>query len=292
LYISTEAPLATTRLTQLLKTHPYLSSLPAAEKPSLDRILGIQTPDLESQDHILRYQLPVAIQKHGIGLVIIDSVAANYRAEFERAGARAGAAAMARRGAELVQLGAMLRQLARSENIAIVVANQVGDRFTVNPTYTSNPASRSASHNSQNCDLGERPDLKPPMLEPEVTMISPDPLALDHQQRWFTGWGDVQEPPDGRSQDLKTPSLGLVWANQISSRIALIKEPVYNIQPLVTTTNGHDTWNDNEKEIAKWRRWMKVVFAPWAEPTDAVGVEFEIQGSGLKAVARDSAIHP
>ncbi|KAF2491552.1 P-loop containing nucleoside triphosphate hydrolase protein [Lophium mytilinum] len=288
LYISTEAPLATTRLTQLLATNAYLCSLPAAAKPSLDRILSIQTPDLESQDHILRYQLPVAIRKHGIGLVVIDSVAANYRAEFERAGVRAGAAAMARRGTELVQLGAMLRQLARNENIAIVVANQVGDRFTANPSFTTNPTSRNPSHNSQNSNLREKPDMvEVSNQEPEVTLISPDPLALDHQQRWFTGWGDVQPSFDGRTQNLKTPSLGLVWANQISSRLALIKEPVYNTQPLVTTTNGQDTWTDGEKEIVKWRRWLKVVFAPWAAPTDAVGVEFEILGTGLRHVAQE-----
>merc|ERR1712137_1279713 len=80
-YISTEAILSTNRLAQLLASHPALTSLPAAQKPSLSRILSIQTPDLESQEHILRYQLPVAIQKHH---VVLDSVAANYRAEFEK----------------------------------------------------------------------------------------------------------------------------------------------------------------------------------------------------------------
>ena len=104
-YISTEAILSTTRLAQLLSSHPALAPLPADQKPSLSRVLSIQTPDLESQEHILRYQLPVAIEKHDIGLVILDSVAANYRAEFEKQGAGNGAAAMARRGTQLLQLG-------------------------------------------------------------------------------------------------------------------------------------------------------------------------------------------
>ena len=74
----------------MLAANPILSS--ADPQPSLDRVISILTPDLESQDHILRYQLPVAVRRHNVGLVVLDSVAANYRAEFERPGAsRAGA---------------------------------------------------------------------------------------------------------------------------------------------------------------------------------------------------------
>jgi DNA repair protein RAD57 len=83
----------------MLSTHPILVS--ANPKPSLDRIISIVTPDLESQDHILRYQLPVAIRRHSIGLVVLDSVAANYRAEFERPGASKNGANMAKRLAQL-----------------------------------------------------------------------------------------------------------------------------------------------------------------------------------------------
>ena len=99
LYISTESALPTTRLSQMLSTHHILAS--ANPKPSLDRVISIVTPDLESQDHILRYQLPVAIRRHNIGLVVLDSVAANYRAEFERPGASKNGANMAKRLAQL-----------------------------------------------------------------------------------------------------------------------------------------------------------------------------------------------
>ena len=85
----------TTRLSQMLLLHPTLAS--AEKKPSLDQIISIVTPDLESQDHILRYQLPVAIRRHNIGLVVLDSVAANYRAEFERPGMNRNGAHMAKR---------------------------------------------------------------------------------------------------------------------------------------------------------------------------------------------------
>lgn len=291
IYISTEAVLSTTRLAQLLSNHPALACLPAAEKPTLSRILSIKTPDLESQEHILRYQLPVAIKKHDVGLVVLDSVAANYRAEFDKEGAGNGAAAsMARRGTQLVQLGALLRELARTEGIAIVVANQVADRFTKAPfnayssssSSASNAASRTTSANSQGHDAM----LQPPPLQPDQQplVLSPDPLSLDHQQAWFTGWGDS---PYEQLHVQKTPSLGLVWTNQIACRIALKKQPVFATRPLVHTVNGHDEWADQDSHISKWRRWFKLVFAPWAPPSPGRGIEFEIHKSGIRHVVKE-----
>lgn len=285
MYISTEAALATNRLTQLLSTHPSLASLPPTEKPSLSRILSIQTPDLESQEHILRYQLPVAIKKHNVGLVVLDSVAANYRAEFEKQGVRDGAASMAKRGAHLVQLGALLRDLARTEGIAIVVANQVADRFSKAPSNPpSNSASRTTSGHSQNGDRSNTPQPAHPASQLEGLLLSSDALTLDHQQCWFTGWGDIQSDP---AYTLKTPSLGLVWTNQIACRIALSKRAVYASRPLVVTVNGEDQWNEDENHISKWRRWFKVVFAPWAPPTEGRGVEYEVLKSGITHVSKE-----
>lgn len=291
-YISTEAVLSTTRLTQLLSSHPALARVAPDQRPSLANVLAIQTPDLESQEHILRYQLPVAIKNHNVGLVILDSVAANYRAEFEKKGAGNGAASMAKRGTQLVQLGALLRELARTEGIAIVVANQVADRFTKPPSApNSNAASRNTSTNSQGTrDNTPQPSNPAPPLSAsqcdDNILLSPDPIALDHQQRWFTGWGDI---PHAAPHTLKTPSLGLVWTNQLACRIALIKKPVFNNRgPLVVTVDGQDQWNEQEEtHVSKWRRWFKIVFAPWTPPTVARGIEFEITGQGIRAVVKD-----
>ncbi|KAG9200618.1 hypothetical protein G6514_006796 [Epicoccum nigrum] len=299
-YISTEAVLSTTRLAQLLSSHPAFARVSPEERPSLANVLAIQTPDLESQEHILRYQLPVAIEKHNIGLVILDSVAANYRAEFDKKGASNGAASMAKRGSQLVQLGALLRDLARTEGVAIVVANQVADRFSrpAAPTPTPNPLSRNPSANSQGTPRDGTPQPSHPDLNPALppaassqsadrVLLSPDPLALDHQQRWFTGWGD-----DARAapHTLKTPSLGLVWTNQLACRIALVKKPVFASSrgPLVVTNaKGEDEWNEREDtHVSKWRRWMKLVFAPWAPPSEGRGVEFEITKGGVRGVGR------
>ncbi|KAL1602552.1 DNA repair protein rhp57 [Paraconiothyrium brasiliense] len=284
-YISTEAPLATNRLTQLLSAHPLLASLPPREKPSLSRILSIQTPDLESQEHILRYQLPVAIKKHNVGLVVLDSVAANYRAEFEKTSVRGGAVSMAKRGAQLAQLGALLRGLARTEGIAIVVANQVADRFTRPANIVSNPPSRTSSQNQgiEPLTIHGPPSIPASQKENEI-ILSPDPLALDHQQCWFTGWGDIRSDPP---HTLKTPSLGTIWTNQIACRIALNKRPVYARQPWVISRNIEDIGNEDETHISKWRRWFKVVFAPWAPPSEGRGVEYEVLSSGIRHVVKE-----
>jgi DNA repair protein RAD57 len=103
-------------------------------------------------------------------------------------------------------------------------------------------------------------------------------MTLDHQQRWFTGWGD--DPVD---ENLKTPSLGLIWTTQIACRIALIKSPVY-------TEGENDEDQRGERILKRWRRWVKVVFAPWTQPSGPGvegAVEFLITGAGIKAVVSE-----
>ncbi|KAI9831225.1 MAG: hypothetical protein M1819_005153 [Sarea resinae] len=271
IYVSTEAPLSTQRLYQLLRTHPLLTEGTGTpgpgkgDKPSLSNILSIQTPDLESQDHILRYQVPVAVRRHNVGLVIIDSIAANFRAEMSSKPGTGGAAAsngtssnngaaMAQRSADLTRLGALLRSLAHEYDVAIVVSNQVADRFepparairAAQPPAPPSPQPHSALPSQPSPTPQHGPAQNPASItgprRPSHPSPSSDPLTLDHQQRWFTGWGDIASPVDSilfyssnpydtnpslnLNLNLKTPSLGLVWTNQIAARITLLKEPV------------------------------------------------------------------
>lgn len=307
LYISTEAALATRRLAQMLDSNPVISRLTADDsRPSLDNILSTVTPDLESQSHILEYQVPVLLERHDIGLLVLDSVAANFRAEFERQGSHGSN--MATRSAELVRLGALLRNLARRHNIAIVVANQVADRFS--SSFASTPAIHSstprmsqqqhaqfisqpsplASRGKAPLDSGNHPPSSSSMPPPPHDSEPPVPpvLHLDHQQRWFTGWGD--EPRSALA--LKTPSLGLVWSTQIACRIALIKRPVYG-RPALAAINAAamDEYEEGqagaEATLRRWRRWMKVVFAPHVGESGQGlegAVEFMVNNGGLKMV--------
>jgi DNA repair protein RAD57 len=300
LYISTESALPVTRLSQLLHSHPILQY--ANPKPTLDRVHSIVTPDLESQDHILHFQVPVVVKQYGIRLIILDSVAANYRAEFERPGVGAGGqtsgANMGQRSAELVKLGQLLRNIAREHDVAIVVANQVADRFSssgnrriLNRTMQSSPlAIRDGGASSSSmgppmssmfptAELGHKNSFSTTPFTGTM-----DPMSLDHQQRWFTGWGDDPHPSQFTFSNMKTPSLGVIWTTQIACRIALIKRPVYGPGLVADEENER-----GEPVLRMWRRWMKIVFAPYAGPSGPGlegTVEFEIHADGLKAVKR------
>lgn len=98
--------------------------------------------DLETQDHILNYQLPVAISRYNVGLVVIDSITANFRAEHTSHDVNS----LSTRSGELAKLGQLLRNLAAREDIAIVVANQVSDRFDPMDNNSNNPIINSRVH--------------------------------------------------------------------------------------------------------------------------------------------------
>jgi DNA repair protein RAD57 len=341
LYISTEAPLSTRRLTQMLSANPLFQRLPPSQRPSLDNIISTVTPDLESQDHILTFQVPVEVERRDIGLLVVDSVAANYRAEFERSGGGSQHGSnMGVRTAELVKLGMHLRDLAQRHNLAVVVSNQVADRFSSSDNNSSSsgiaprfqtPASSLRRHPShqiprqtQESPLATRsrappppqPQLPPssslpsslppasslpqqpppppaPLFNPDDTDSNnnnnnlPPALLLDHQQRWFTGWGD--EPPSPSpaffaSGSLKTPSLGLVWTTQVAGRIALIRRPAA----------AHASYQQGKGKGGGggWRRWMKVAFASHVAGTGPGlegAVEFEVWMGGLRSTSTSTS---
>ncbi|CAI4212520.1 unnamed protein product [Parascedosporium putredinis] len=121
---------------------------------------------------------------------------------------------------------------------------------------------------------------------------APPALLLDHQQRWFTGWGDDPYA----DYVLKTPSLGLVWSTQIACRIALFRKPVYGVGPA-----GEGEEEDGERFLPTqtgWKRWMKVVFAPHA-PASGQGldgavryeVNMGVEGVGGRAGGDGEDVH-
>lgn len=291
-------------------------------QPTLDKVISIVTPDLETQEHILRYQVPVAIERYNVGLIVLDSVAANYRAEFDRPGASRHGASMAKRytlplvmifdipadelnsSAELTKLGSLLRSYAQNHNLAVVVSNQVSDRFSQTPVQalqyaaSSQVSTNSPKHQaSQASPLAYRSTTVPrqsihlpssaPTSTPQNIAITPAPLKIDHQQRWFTGWGDDADrfsisDPNFQMMPQKTPALGLVWTSQIAARIALIKTPIYGSGKEAEGIEAGDV------TIKKWRRYLKVVFASWTKPTGSGidgAVEFEISSGGVNSLA-------
>lgn len=224
----------------------------------------------------MRYQVPVVVQRHDIGLLIIDSIAANYRPEFDKGEARKSAAEnFAKRSNQIAHVGALLRALAYKYNVAVVVANQVADRFTV-ATVPSSQVFTASPHNTEPSRRGDAsprslvarpaaPPSPPPHPSAPVSraalLSTDDPISIDRQQCFYTGWGD-----DPSVTNVKTPSLGLTWTNQLATRIALLKQPM----------------TDRDGSVTSWRRVFKVVFSAWcAEST----TEFEITERGVRACA-------
>jgi DNA repair protein RAD57 len=274
-YMSTEAPLSTKRLNQILLTHRRLFDLPASTRPSLDKVHSIPIQDLESQEHILEYQLPILVQRYNVGLVVVDSVAANYRAEHGSAVLKD----LANRAAQLARLGRLLRRLAITENLAVVVANQVSDRFEpvgekANPSSSPSISSSQASQ-PQNAFNGTN----------HTYQARPEIMSLDYQQRFFTGWGDDSRANAG---DLKTPALGLGWTNQIAARIVLKMDGSRAIRQ--TSGGAEDYTRGNLWADRKKRRFLSLVFAPWVGGT-ITPVEFEISKEGLISIGPGQPDH-
>lgn len=275
LYISTESQLQTNRLSQILESHPKLADLPPDQKPTLARIQSTRIHDLEAQEHILQYQVPVAIKRFNVGVIIVDSIAANYRAEFEKGGKPAHS--LAKRSAQVSQLGTHLRDLARIHNIAIVVANQVADRFEsqsmlapLSQQQTQTPRAVSPSQKSTTAPAAAASNITVPLMQHESLLSTSYPLALDHQQRFFTGWGD--DPIPHLNATMKTPSLGLTWTNQLATRIALIRSPIYEDRAYHP---GED------KSVAGWKRTMKIVFSAWSNEGET---GYEIWQGGVRGL--------
>jgi DNA repair protein RAD57 len=251
IYLSTEDDLNTARLAQMLETHPAYKHIAASDLPSFDRILSMTVTDLEKQQQIVEYQLPNAIDKYNVGLIVMDSVAANFRADRETA----TTGGLLDRAADLNKLGTMLRRLAVQKKIAVVVTNQVSDRFAENVFPATQEAIRSSPSSSA---TPSQHALQRSQRETK--------LSLDYQQRFFTGWGDQLRHSD---QDLKTPALGLTWANQVDARIVLKIESS-------TSRAGAGA--------SKRRRFLNVVFAPWCS-SSVQPLEYAIEAQGLEALS-------
>lgn len=255
IYISTEDPLNTARLGDMLRTHPYYAQLPTDQKPSFDHVHAMLVNTIEQQQHVVEHRLPLAVDMFDAGLVVMDSVAANFRADRETT----TTTGLVDRAADLNRLGNLLRKLAVEKRIAVVVANQVSDRFADSLTLptqdlmrSSSPASSTATPSQSNSRRSER-EMK---------------LSLDHQSRFFNGWGDK---PASIIQDLKTPALGLAWANQIDARFVLKVESQSTAK---LTSSG------------KRRRFMNVVFAPWTDQK-LNSLEYSIEAQGLVAQTQE-----
>lgn len=118
IFLSTESgSFDSRRMHSIMNEHPRLKGL-----VSSDRILVYNCESQDELEHVVYFQVPLAIERQNIGLVVIDSIAACYRTEFASKSAKAMAVAVQK-------FGQRLGKLAHDLNVAVAVANQVSDRF-------------------------------------------------------------------------------------------------------------------------------------------------------------------
>ncbi|KAG4303043.1 hypothetical protein PCANB_000662 [Pneumocystis canis] len=206
IYISTEMGLSTKRLFQIAEG---LSNRLKNQYPNVnicldglgDRVHCVTCADLEEQDHIVYFQLPVVLERYRAGIVILDSITTHYRAEYDTSKAYHSSTLtnnttnvnlmdLVNRSRDLVRLGAHLRLLANKYNCAIVVINQVSDK-----------------------------------IKRDIESF----WDLNYQGAWFQGWNHDEYP-------CKVPSLGFVWSNNIHSRILLLRSAFYPIENMLSSS--------------------------------------------------------
>ncbi|KAJ1966961.1 DNA repair protein rhp57 [Dispira parvispora] len=131
IYFSTENAFPSRRLFDMIDAFrmryaPYRSTLwDPATHPWGEKVLLSHLPDLETQEHLLLFQLPVLLAKQEVKLVVIDSITANYRSE--NLDAQPQAYYYADRLQGLFRLAQRLKSLSEIYGVAIVCINQVSD---------------------------------------------------------------------------------------------------------------------------------------------------------------------
>ncbi|KAK6528732.1 hypothetical protein TWF694_003972 [Orbilia ellipsospora] len=309
IYICTESQISTKRMEGMLR-QLQSEKVPGYEYLSMDRIQTAMCQYLDTLDHIVKYQLPVAIERFGVGLVIVDSIAANFRVEDDSGDGELGGSAatgssitatptpmkgrggkvgrLARRAGDIVRLGTCLKEMAVKYNIAVVVANQVSDLFephrrdyinsntqipssvasTPTPTQNQVQYTQTQGSNSGSQDITQLYSM------PTDDLM----ITYDYQAKWFTGWGDdmddVKDETLLAALRMKTPMLGMAWTNILDGRVALLKGSTRQMEGFIGA--------DGEGWEERTRRWMKVVFSPWAE--SAVLLEYDIWEGGVRSL--------
>uniref|UniRef100_A0A3P8V1Q2 DNA repair protein n=1 Tax=Cynoglossus semilaevis TaxID=244447 RepID=A0A3P8V1Q2_CYNSE len=125
-YVCTEGSFPVTRLYQLISEQPRLrTDVPESVVTSLrfsDQIYVEHAADLDSLQACLSRRVPLLLARGLVRLVVLDSVAALFRSQFQ-------ADDWLERNRQILRLGAKLQQLTSDFNSVVLVINQVTDVF-------------------------------------------------------------------------------------------------------------------------------------------------------------------
>lgn len=123
-FITTEGDLTTQRIQEMIESNPIFHG--DNKRVSQQNIFTVSCNDLTSQEHILNVQLPILLDRHKgkIKLIIVDSISHHLRVELESKSVRNSQV----NRFYIEKLAERLLHMANKYDLAVVVANQVGDK--------------------------------------------------------------------------------------------------------------------------------------------------------------------
>nr|ODO04383.1 hypothetical protein L204_00742 [Cryptococcus depauperatus CBS 7855] len=305
LILNSEHEVSTERLVQLarpiLEKHDSISTdnsgieLDSRLKMLTDNVLARRVSDIDALEHALSQPVPALLEARNrpsqlsafrqakpIRLLVIDSITALLRGNDPEVGANSGSTAsltLIQRSKHLCTITDLLKSLAVTYDMAVVVINQVSDVFSYSirsssPVYATPPSSALNQTQPFGPEMSTRDGEEPPML-------------YARQARWFNGQSNVLN---------KKASLGIVWANAVNVRIMLSRTArrrlLYqsDLRPAKRRHADEDPVQDeqarletkvNDAQPTLIRR-MHVVFSPFA-PSGTV--DYAITPSGIHSLA-------
>ncbi|KAL7270405.1 DNA repair protein rhp57 [Rhizina undulata] len=225
-YISTEGPINTNRLTQL--ANYYAALYPHLENPpSTDTVFTATCNDVQSQEETIHLELLRLVEKHRPGIVVVDSVAANFRAEyrytkrppynpFRPYTTNPNKATFDERDGKAIGIAHTLRQLAIEYKFVVAVANQVGDRFG---KKEKRKEIRPYLHNML------RRHQMPAMGTFDPYQLPPSVCRNPFDKTQYSGWPNMVD----EFGNAKDPSLAHPWTEELSTRVVLRRREVAKV---------------------------------------------------------------
>ncbi|XP_063217932.1 DNA repair protein XRCC3-like isoform X1 [Bacillus rossius redtenbacheri] len=130
-YICTEDVFPSRRLQQLIKAFPTRMQNSKDININFEENIFIEhIADVAGLKKCLLVQLPQLMARHRVGLVVVDSIAGVFRADFDLQD-------VVNRARELRAVGGQLHHLAESSHVAVMCVNQVSTVVSCNQTVAS-----------------------------------------------------------------------------------------------------------------------------------------------------------
>lgn len=274
-YLTTSAKLPTGRLKQLSEHHPSFHPSYSEGMLGLQNVHTLSTSTIPILDNVLTTILPNFIRSkqgttHPIKLVVIDALT-----ELFHSSEKTTKTSIFTRSKDLNRIASALHNIASTHDVAILVLNEVIDRFdrSVYQVFRPSPKTQSSSPH-------------------DGAKATSDDLVYSEKSRWFNTCNSIT------GEDRKEASLGLVWANQLNVRIMLTRTGrrryIDDLDPSVTEQKKAKlsnspaelaqavlTSDDGEQQATLVRR-LSVVFSSVAAP---ISLDYVVTTEGVRILA-------